>query len=253
MLREILALGDKIDIKPLDQSGKPIHNARSFVSQLVDFIDTDVITIAAPIVYGKIIILNVGDNYNLCLYTKKGLYQCNCVVLKNQKENNTVVSVVRITTNLEKFQRRQYYRLECVHEIEYRLVTAEEELIERKISLDNFSNAEERNEYRKRLALIENGWIQGAITDLSGGGARFNSEQELSKGDKIKLKLDLLLGNNLKKMVLYGTIVSSQRMVNKYGVYEHRLEFKDILQKDREDLIKYIFEQDRKRRKNDKI
>ncbi|HCM12943.1 MAG TPA: flagellar brake protein, partial [Lachnospiraceae bacterium] len=36
------------------------------------------------------------------------------------------------------------------------------------------------------------------------------------------------------------------------GVYEYRVEFKNIRKRDREDLIKYIFEQERRRRKNEK-
>jgi c-di-GMP-binding flagellar brake protein YcgR len=252
MLSEILTLGDKIDIKPLDHNGKPVHNARSFVSQLVDIADYDVIHIATPIVYSKPIILNVGENYNLCFYSGKGLYQCNCVVLNNHRENNTIVAVVRITTNLEKFQRRQYYRLECIHEIEYRVITAEEELIDRKLRLEEFRNAEERSECRKKLIQMESKWLQAAIIDLSGGGARINSEVLHNPGDKIRIKLDLVFGNSLKKMVLNAVVISSGKIINRTGFYEHRVEFNDIMQKEREELIKYIFEQDRRRRRNDK-
>lgn len=252
MLRDILTLGDKIDIKPIDKNGKPVTNARTFVSQLVDFVDFDVINIAAPIAYGKAIILSVGENYNLCFYSGKGLYQCNCVVLSNHKENNTIVSVVRIITNLEKFQRRQYFRLECIHEIEYRVMTPEEEILTRKLRLEEFQNPQERTECRKRLSQIENQWLQAAITDISGGGARFNSSYEHNQGDRLRIKLDLVIGNDLKKMVLGADVVSSSRIMNRTGVYEHRVAFNDIMQKDREDLIKYIFEQERKRRRNDK-
>lgn len=252
MLRDILTVGDKIDIKPIDKNGKPVTNARTFVSQLVDFVDFDVINIAVPIVYGKAIILGVGENYNLCFYSNKGLYQCNCVVLSNHKENNTIVSVVRLTTNLEKFQRRQYFRLECLLEMEYRVMTPEEEILTRKLLAENFKTPEERTACRKRLSQIENQWIQAAITDISGGGARFNSSQEHSHGDRLRIKLDLVIGNDLKKMVLVADVVSSSRIMNRIGFYEHRVAFNDIIQKDREDLIKYIFEQERKRRKNDK-
>jgi c-di-GMP-binding flagellar brake protein YcgR len=253
MLRDILALGDKIDIKPLDRTGKPVINARTFVSQLIDFADTDIINIAAPIVHSRAVILGVGENFNLCFYSGKGLYMCNCVVLSNHKENNTIVSVVRITSNLEKFQRRQYYRLECIHEIDYRVITTEEQILDRKLHLEDFRNQEERSQCRKRLAQFENEWIQGSIIDISGGGARFTSAVEHSQGDSIRIKLDLTINNNLRKMVLGAIIISSRRVANRNDVYEHRVEFNDIMQRDREDLIKYIFEQERKRRRSDKI
>lgn len=253
MLRDILAIGDKIDIKRMDQNGKPLLGTKTLVSQLVDFIDMDIISIATPIVSGRIYLLEVGENYNLCFYSSKGLYQCNCTILKNYKENNTIIAVVRITSNLEKYQRRQYFRLECIHEIEYRIITKEEELLERKLRNEDFRNADERAECRKRLSLLSKDWIQAAFTDLSGGGARLNSPQEHSQGDKIRIKFDFVIGSELKKMVLGADVISSNRIMNRTGMYEHRVEFNDIMQKDREILIKYIFEQERKRRRNDKI
>lgn len=253
MLRDILSIGDKIDIKRLDRNNKPVHNARTFVSQLIDFVDYDVLQIAAPIELGKIIILEVGENYNLCFYSEKGLYQCNCTVLSNHRDNNIIVTVVRVTGNLEKVQRRQYYRLECIHEIEYRIVTKEEEILDRKLHLEEYRNQEERAEIRRRLSQLDQAWIKGAITDISGGGARFSSSELHNKGDKIRIKLDILLQGQLKKMVLHADIIASNKIANRVGVYEHRVAFNDITQRDREDLIKYIFEQERKRRKGDKL
>jgi c-di-GMP-binding flagellar brake protein YcgR len=250
MLSEILSLGDKIDIKHIDSKGRTVNSMKTFVSQLVDFVDFDVINIATPIVYGKTVLLGVGDNYNLCFYSSKGLYQCNCIVLSNHKENNTVVSVVRITTNLEKFQRRQYYRLECIHDIEYRVITKEEEILERKLREEDFKSDEERNECKKKLSQLEKEWIQASITDISGGGARFNSSVSLNQGDKVRIKMDIQISGDLKRMLLGADIISSGRIINRLGVYEHRAEFNDIMQKDREVLIKYIFEQERRRRRN---
>ncbi|MHB8130199.1 MAG: flagellar brake protein [Mobilitalea sp.] len=251
MIREILTLGDKIDIKPLDRNGRPVHNARTFASQLLDLVDFDVIHIAAPIVYSKTIVLDVGEYYNLCFYSSKGLYQCNCIVLSNHKENNAIVAVVRITTNLEKFQRRQYYRLECIHEVEYRVINMEEEILEKKSTLEDFRNPEERAECRMKLSQFDKVWFPAAITDLSGGGARFNSETNHNKGEKVRIRLEFISGGELKKMILGAEIISSNRIMNRMGSFEHRVEYNNILQKDREVLIKYIFEQDRRRRRNE--
>jgi c-di-GMP-binding flagellar brake protein YcgR len=252
MLNKILSLGDKIDIKRLDSNGRIVKSMKTFVSQLVDFVDFDVINIATPIVYGKTILLDVGDKFNLCFYSSIGLYQCNCIILSNHKENNTMVSVVRITSNLEKFQRRQYYRLECIHDITYRIITIEEEILMKKLKEEDFQSVEERNEYRRRLSQYDKAWIQAAIIDLSGGGARFNSNELHNQGEKILMKLDFNISGELKKMQLSAVIITSNKIMNRIGAYEHRVEFQNILQKDREDLIKYIFEQERKRRRNDK-
>jgi c-di-GMP-binding flagellar brake protein YcgR len=253
MLRDILTLGDKIDVKKLDRNGKPLPNVRTLISQLVNIGDTDIIHIAAPIIYGKVIILEVGEYYNLCIYTNKGLYQCNCIILSNHRENNTIVSVVRIMTKLEKYQRRQYYRLECVIPIQYRIITIEERILENKLKLGDFRNTEERSECRKKLNHFNLEWLPASITDLSGGGVRFNSSMNHSPSDNVRLRLELTAGGELRKLELNADIISSNRLENRSDIYEQRAVFSDILQKDRDFLIKYIFEQERQRRKNEKL
>lgn len=250
MLRDIVHIGDKIEIKQIDQQGTPIKTSKTYVSQVVDFIDEDTISIASPIKDGLIVILERWANYRLYFYTVKGLYQCNCLVLKKYRENKMPMVMVKLTSELEKIQRRQYYRLECIHEIEYRLITEEERNLEKKLLDGRIISTEERAEVRKRLAQLNNLWIQACITDISGGGCRFNSEEELKPGDKIIIKLDFLLKNELKKLDITAEVIATEKMYNRYGVYEHRVEFSDIKPKDREDLIKYIFEQERIRRSN---
>jgi c-di-GMP-binding flagellar brake protein YcgR len=249
MLRDIITLGDKIDVKHLDRNGKPVHNAKTYVSQLVDFVDSDVINIATPIDQGRIIILNVGENYNLCFYSKNSLYQCNCLVLSNFRENNTVIAVVRITTNLEKYQRRQYYRLECIHEIVYHIISYEEEILVHKLKEGKFNNQGEQKESIEKLSVLANEWLPASVTDISGGGVRCSSSVQLNQGDKIRVKLDFINPTS-NPMVIGAVVVSTNRNLNRTGMYEHRIEFQDIAQKDRDQIIKYIFEQERKRRKN---
>jgi c-di-GMP-binding flagellar brake protein YcgR len=219
---------------------------------LVDFVDINVINIATPIGNNKILILDVGESYNLCFYTNKGLYQCNCTVMNNYRESNMIISMVRLISDLEKFQRRQYYRLECIHEIEYRVISKEEELLENKLRLDDFANTQERSECRKKMLQMNKEWNKASFTDLSGGGARFNSNVQHQPSDKVRIKFDFILGKELKKLVIGAEIISSAKLLNRAGVYEHRVEFKEIGKNDREDLIKYIFEQERRRRRNEK-
>jgi c-di-GMP-binding flagellar brake protein YcgR len=248
MLSDVLKLGDKIDVTHLDKTGKAAYNARTYVSQLIDFVSLDVIHIATPIVSSTPIILNVGENYQLCFYSSKGLFQCNCVILKNQREGNIIVAVVRVITNLEKYQRRQYFRLECIHDITYRVITEEEQILEKKLKNNVFTSETEIKECKKRLLIIKGIWLPAAMKDLSGGGTRFTSAAVHEKGDQLQLKFDLTLGSGIKNMLLGAEIVSVDRVVNRVGLYEYRVEFNDIINRDREDIIKYIFEQERKRR-----
>lgn len=250
MLRDVLSIGDKIDVKRLDHMGRPLHNANTYVSQLADFVDKNVIHIAAPIRNGIMMIPETGENYNLCFYTKNGLYQCNCTMLNNSKENNTVVIEVKLTSDLEKFQRRQYYRLEFILDMKYHPISQEEEILINKFKNNSFLNDENRDEFSKRLKDLEQIWYKASIIDISGGGAKFNSSEMHKLGNKMRINLGLELSGRLKTLNLEAVIISSNRIMNHYGAYENRVEFYDIGKSDREDLIRYIFEQDRKLRKN---
>ncbi len=252
MLREVLNYGDKINIRPLDESGREVRNARTFVSQIVDFVASDVISIADPIVYGRTLVLGIGANYNLCFYTSKGLYQGNCIVLSNHKENNMLFSNVRIITDLEKVQRRQFYRLECIHEIDYRLVTLDEELLDRKFRDDDFISDRERVECKEKLKEFDKDWIHADVIDISGGGVKFYSNFLHKQGDKLRIRIEVNVGSRTIKMEPGAKVIASYKLENRAGSYEHRVQFVDIPPKDRENLIRFIFEQERRLRKNDK-
>lgn len=252
MLRETVNIGDKIEIRQLDQKGALMRSSKKYVSQMVDFIEDDKISIATPIKNGMIITLEKWMNYRLYFYTIRGLFQCDCTMLQTYREGKNVLALVKLVSGLEKIQRRQYYRLECVHEIEYRLITDEEVRLEEKLLVGMFPQVDEKAIIRKRLAEINKTWYKASITDLSGGGCRFNSQQRLKSGDRIRIRLNFAIKNELKRLDIIADIITSQKMNDRVGVFEHRSEFYSITQKDREDLIKYIFEQERKLRKNDK-
>lgn len=253
MLSDVITVGDKIDIKQLDHNGELVKASKTYVSQLLDIADEKTISIAMPHGNGLIYILEQGMSYRLCFYTAKGLYQCNCTMSTVYRENNAVIASVKLITALEKIQRRQYYRLECIHEIEYRAITPEELQLENKLAGNKFINSDERADVRRRLSQLDRAWLKASITDLSGGGARFNSEEPLKPGDRIRIRMDFIMGNELKKLIVGAEIITSGRMENRNDKYEHRAEFYDIGKVDREDLIKYIFEQERRRRRNDKL
>ena len=252
MIKDILTIGDKIELRLLDQNEQPMNNYKPFVSQLVDFIDYNTINIVAPIMYGKTILLKSGRKYNLCFYTNRGLYQCNCVAVNNYKDNKTMISEVQIISDLEKFQRRQYYRLECIIDIQCRNVTIEELELEELIKSNKCKSKEEKLEYVEKLKQLDQQWYPASVTDISGGGARFVSTMMYNTGNLIKMKLDIPINGAERTMVLCAKIITSERVMNRNGYYENRVKYIDIGKQEREDLIKYIFEQERLRRKNKK-
>ncbi|MDF2542247.1 MAG: hypothetical protein K0S47_1965 [Herbinix sp.] len=252
MLRKIISIGDKIDIKPLDGFGKPMRNSKSYISQLLDYVDHEKFNIGMPFENGRMLLLEMGKGYNLCFYTSKGLYQCNCQVVNRFRENNIYFATVLITTDLEKVQRRQYYRLECLLDMQYHIISPEEGHLEKKIKNNEFISLAEKNEAIKRYEELGKLWYKASMIDISGGGARFNSDAQHERGDQINIRLDLGSSSMVKKLSIGAIVITSTGILNRPGKYEHRIEFTNIDKKEREEIIKYIFEQERLRRSLDK-
>jgi len=243
MLNDLIFIGDKIDIRPIGQDGKPIFGTKPLASLLVNIEDEETIHISAPILQNKVVFLREGRIYHLSFYTNTGLYQCNCTSLGYYKDNKTVVLRVKLTSKIVKLQRRQYFRLECLHDVKYRILTENEE-----------TKATKCDDIDQKNEKIEQDWIKGAIIDISGGGAKLNSRIRHNKGDKIILQLELAIKDKLRQMELEAVVLASEKIdnPNRNDLYEHRVQFSNISQKERDELIKYIFEQERKRIMNEK-
>ncbi len=252
MVSDIVSVGDKLELKSLSFSTKNIENEKIYKSQVLDFIGDDAASILMPIEKGRIIPLKVGDRYSLCFFTKKGLYQCKSVITERVRINNIYVLTVQFTSELEKFQRRQFYRLEYLLEFTYRLVSDTEISIINRQRHNNFKDEEEQINYTNILEKLKQEWLSGTILDLSGGGARFVSQHNHERGNMMQMCLEFENNTAAKSINIQAMVISSNRMVNRQGFYEHRVQFIDILKEERESIIKFIFEEERRQRKREK-
>ncbi|MFP4697268.1 MAG: flagellar brake protein [Eubacteriales bacterium] len=217
MINKVISIGDKIDLTKSDYNFTKQKN-EIYVSQVIELLDDGVIKIAAPIDGGKIIPLGIDDYYMLCFYTNKGLYRCKSKILDREIIDNQHFITVKVISNLEKYQRRQFYRLDCALPFHYKTDNKDE-------------------------------WIEGIIIDLSGGGLRFTCSERIDKNMKIVCKLVLEELNDIK---VTGKVLTSELVPNEEIKYIHRVEFDNIETVDREKIIKFIFEEERRRRKKEK-
>ncbi len=251
MVSDIVSIGDKLELKPLSFSEKGFKNEKTYKSQVLDFISEDTASVLMPIEGGRIIPLRVGDKYSLCFFTKKGLYQCKSVITDRTHMNNIYVLTVRFTSELEKFQRRRYYRLEYLLEFKYCIISDLEISIMTRLRNNNYRDEEEKQNYINTLEALEREWLSGTILDISGGGARFVSDCEHERGNMMQISIEFDNESGTRSFHIQAMIISSNKMINRQG-FEHRVQFIDILKEERESIIKFIFEEERRRRKREK-
>ncbi len=205
-----------------------------------------------PIVKGRIVPLSIGDKYSLRFYAKSGLYECKGIVTDRSNDDNVYILTIEFTSALEKHQRRKYFRLSCVLDTEYYIVTETELALRHKLKQDEFKSPEEKEACIEALDQCKREWQNGIIVDLSGGGVRLTSENQLDLGSFLRMKIQFGVPVRLKADYVSGVIISSDKMTNRVGFYEYRLQFKDVTKEDREAIIKYIFEEEIRQRAKDK-
>lgn len=240
MMAEILALGNKIEMREISKrlNSEKNESERVYVSQLLEFDEEedDVLYIAMPIFEGKLVPLPVGARYELYFYAKKGIYAANAEIVNRYKSNNVYVLVVRMLSDLKKYQRRQFFRLETNIEIQYKLFGEEDEKFFR--TMGKISDEMQERPY-----------AAGVTLDISGGGVRFVAKERLNSGDKIMVHLNLVIDDVTYPCEAVAKVVASTNARGKENVYENRIEFVQIKDAEREMLIKYIFKEERNIRK----
>ncbi len=243
MLNDYLVPGDRIEIRSTkindqdmeDIDGQGGSRGKVFHSKVCDIRSEEEIEIEMPMEKGKLILLPVGKEYDLCFYTSSGLYQCYSVVRDRYKTNNMFILVMELTSGLRKFQRREYYRFNCILDMKCRVLSDEEKE----------SYVSRSVEFMDTDLTLED----GVIVDISGGGARFVSSKQYDANEKILFKFSLKIDDRPQQFKIVGRVVKSNLKEGTSKKYENRIKFLSIDSREREDIIRYIFEEERKIRR----
>lgn len=233
MISKYLNVGDKLEIETITEK-KPDGMAdgrKTYKSELYDIVSEDQIKIAMPMEQMKVVLLPVDGEYSLCFYTRNGLYQCIGRVIERYKSDSLFVLVMELITGLQKYQRREYYRLNCVLDMKSKQID------EKEITQSNY-----------QLIFMDTDltFDNGTMVDISGGGARFISKVKYPKGSLIRFNFSLFVNGQLNEYKLIGKVLKSRELENRLEHYEHRVMFINMPNDDRESIIRYIFEEERK-------
>lgn len=235
MLTNYVKPGQKVELqyveKATDGTGDTLK--KIYTSTVYDVLSEDRLEIMMPMEKTKLILLPVDAEFNICFYTEQGLYQCFVQIIDRYKSNNVYILVLELTSNLRKYQRREYYRFSCALEMEARDLLEEEKI------------AVEQEDYHLIPGLPLK---RSVIVDISGGGLRFVSTQKYEENSLIYCTYYLMLNGQKKKYELVGKILSVKEIQGKAGTYEHRVQYMNLHVDEREEIIRYIFEEERKHR-----
>lgn len=254
----IASIGDKIELEKIyyNDIDDFIHK-KKYASQLLDIIDLDNIRASMPISKGRVNPLTLGEEYILYIYTQKGIYMCRVLAESRGYEKKISVITFRILSDLVKVQRRQYYRLNINFDMGFHVYTYGELKVYRTLLRDKVDSEEERDKLINLLIdLKEENIRKGLVLDISGGGMRFQSKDQLRKDDFINLYFSLTINSIKKEYNIQAVVIESSKSYNKIyadkNVFENRVKFMNISKEDRESIIRFIFYEQRKQRQREK-
>ena len=240
MLTNFIAVGDRIELQAVERSleEKKTGVSKTYVSKVQDILSEDRLEIAMPMEQMKLVLLPIDAEYNLFVYSASGVYQCFARIKDRYKSNNIYLLVVELTTNMRKFQRREYYRFSCALEMGAR-----------PLEDDELDAVEE-----KRIGPVYDGkdLKKSIIVDISGGGLRFLSAQKYEPDSLILCSYHLLKSGEKKEYSIAGKVLTVKQAENRPGIYEHRVQYHNMSEEVREEIIRFIFEEERRKQKNRK-
>ncbi|MDE6844847.1 MAG: flagellar brake protein [Lachnospiraceae bacterium] len=239
LLSKYVIPGCRVDLQAIDRFKENVRSEehKSYQSQVIDVLSEDRIEISMPIEKTKLIILPVDGEYDLYFYSDNGLYQCYARVVDRYKNNSLYVLVLDLISNLRKHQRREYYRFSCALEMNSRQLEEEEVVLAAK---------------KEEILIPQLPLKSSVIVDISGGGLRFVANYAYEVQSLILCKYHLMVGGENKEYNLVGKVLGVRELESRKGVFEHRVQYVNVDASEREEIIKYIFDEERKTLKNQK-
>jgi len=253
MANEIIQIGNKIEMREVVRLIQSEENADQhvYVSQFLHWEDKNLAAIAVPSYKGRLVQLRVDDVFELRFFTKGGLYRCRGKIVKRDRSTeNIAIAYIRFVSALEKYQRRQFYRMDCITPMIFAKLTKEQKELykEKKRSFSQ----EHKQSIDKKLESQEIIFQRGVMLDISGGGMRFNSSTQ--QEEESILFLQPAFPEYMRKRVpyLFGRVISSRKIQHKEPVaFDNRIEFTEITSMEQEQIITYIFKEERDKRKRE--
>jgi len=233
-------LGQRVElesVKRIITDGEPQQLKKVYSSKVFDILSEERLEILMPYEQRKLVLLPVDSEYTMYFYVENGIFECSARIVDRYKTSNTFILVVELLTPLRKYQRREYYRYNCALALETREISEEESsLLDSPIM-----------EFEQELPLEK-----CVIVDISGGGLRFIAGQRYKEGAMLYCRYSLVDGEDKKVYEIAGKVLHAMPVEKRPGYFEHRIQYHNIDNRKREEIIRYIFEQERKNLKKEK-
>ena len=229
--------GDKIIISDI------YNGSTRCTTDIYDIVDGRCL-IDTPSFKGRLIRFDKNRPYNFIIQTENGMFSAWGIVLRQFKRGNFYLTEAKLSSHLTKYQRRKYYRLDCA-------------LNAKAIGISEKDDKQQINEAETLLAngVAGDNVVESIILNISGGGAYITCRTDLKDSKQIMIRTTLKSTRNGRQeyetMNLLADIL--EKIDNhKEKTFYYRLQFVFDDENEREKIIKYVLDEQIKRRKTTK-
>lgn len=244
MISNIITIGCKVEIRIVQEARREAENpaAHNFYSTKVADIDRDnsVIYVTAPIEAGLPKYLQANIRYDFIFITEYGLYRAEGQCIGRKKEGEILLNAIALTTNTAKFQRREYYRESCSIPVDFVEISDE---------VAKFDNILDIQKASKEDATLPD---FGTILDISGGGIRYSTPTKVKTNVYNLYLFEIGQEGNKKDVMVIGYVIASDPVQDRTDLYHNRVQFIFKNEKEREKIVQFVFEEQRRKRQNNK-
>ncbi len=245
MFSNIIRPGSRVELciaRQIEQEERSGQSAHILKSQVTDLFENNELELSMPLEAGKLVMLPSGIRLELVFYVSGGLYRGIGTIKERYKTDHMHLFRVALESQLHKYQRREYYRMPCVIAIHYYDISQQ------------YAFDLAVNNYQALVDTPEIGMTRkdASIVDISGGGVRFVADAPARKDSYIMIEVRLHRGQQAKTYLIPARILSSSATQADQERFENRAEFIIRDRIIREEIIRYIFDEERKIRNKEK-
>lgn len=219
-------IGTKLELELFNEDGLGLEN--KLISELEGIVDNNKAMIAAPIHEGLIFPIRIGTVINIYFTVKRDgnidLYRFAAMIIGRNTDENVALLKIEINNEFEKLQRRKYYRLDCSVNAKYRLVNSFNE------------SKNDGTQYKKTLAI-----------NLSGCGICLLLEDKIDTEQFVECEISIEENRTIR---FFGKVIRYEKnQVESMFRFLAGIAYVRIEDKDREAVVRYIFNEQRILRK----
>ena len=186
-------------------------DGKAYVSVVEEVLEQDGLTVHMPIEYGRLVRLQKDIQYSVLFFTEKGMLKFTASVSDYEKTDGFNLIKLELISEGERMQRRAFFRFNCVIPFTFTLPDS-------------------------------GGTGDGVMKDICGGGIRFVTNSDIGLSDGVRCEVEL----NGETLILLGSVLHKQHFPKSVYAYQYRIEFTGVMQTDREKIVQYVYDEQRK-------